>query len=332
MKILKHYLESFFTIEEQQQVQITCNTKYKDSEISDWLEAEYNFKSLLPYCNNLNSFYIRMADSCSFFIYKLFKKYTDENTFVIGVCEHPVIQENLKSVKNGLILHYDTVKYLDIESILNRFKESGCKKIFLYITGILETHILPFTFCTKLKDTLVKQEIEHFMVLDDVQSMFLIPKDYSIFDCVLFTCHSLLPNFDTGILLSKTQEEFGYCDAVILNKYLASLKIILTKLDKLNLFNILLQQYYAEELVYENLFDIPKSCSQTNFYIQIKNNIHNKLINKYKKDLETYYIILAENTITIKGINFILQDPTKAMEGLAVLKNVLQKCIKLNIE
>jgi hypothetical protein len=40
-------------------------------------------------------------------------------------------------------------------------------------------------------------------MIDDVHGMFLIPRDYSIFDYILYTAHSLIPNYEMGFLISK---------------------------------------------------------------------------------------------------------------------------------
>ena len=328
-KLIKQYLESFFTIDEKFIVKKAYNiSNYKISEVSEWLDAETRFKQLLPY-TDLNNFYIEIAESCSFFIKKLFENSITNDTFIISTTEHVTIQQCLSNITNKFILQYNTIKNFDINTILNQYEQSGCKRIVLYFTGIVETHVLPLEFCYKLKNILIDKGIEHIIILDDVQSMFLIPKDYTIFDYVLFTCHSLLPNFDSGILLSKTYENLGYQDAAVLNEYLYGLKIVLNKLDKLNLFNLLLQQYYAEELANEDLFDIPKNCIQNNFYLQLKTDLSYNILNKYSNELEVYGIRLGGNILMIRGINFIIQDPTKAMEGLNRLKSILQKCIKL---
>lgn len=327
-KLLKSYLENFFTSNEKQAISISCNNQYKNSEASEWLDAENRFKKLLN-CGDLNDFYLEIADSCSFFINKLFNKYVDDNTFVIGAIEHSTIQNNLNNSNNRLVLHYDTVQKFDIDTIIKKYKESNCNKILIYITGILEMRILPISFCMKLKQALTEENIEHIMILDDVQSMFLMPKEYNVFDHVLFTCHSLLPNFDSGIMLSKKIESLGYQDAKVLNEYLDALEVFLSKRDKLYLFTFMLQQYYAEEISNSEVFSVPMNTSYTNFYLQLKNTTVCNIISKHMENLNKYGIDLGETILTIRGPNFILQDPEYSIEGLVKLKKILQKCIKL---
>jgi hypothetical protein len=327
--LLSKYFESFFDNSDQYFKYIEdFGNIYKESEVSDWLDEENRFKIFLPY-GNLQGFYIELAENCSFFIKKIFDKYVDDNTFVVGSYVHSTINEKLDTTVKRYSLTYNDTKTLDIDKILNKYKESGCKKIFLYGAGILESNIVPQSFYIKLKERLVKENIEHIFVLDDVQSMFIIPRDYSIFNYVLFTCHSLIPNFDSGIMLSKEYEGFGYHDADMLRNFLNSLQIILTKRDKLALFNVLMQQYYAEELASIDFFDLPKNPTLNIFYICIKDEVVKKIILKYEEELKSYGITISGNIITIRE-NYILKFESKyILEGLKKLKNILQKAIKL---
>lgn len=327
-KVLESYFENFFTPFEKQHFLTMGNIPQKNSEVSEWSLAEDRFKQDLN-CPGLNNFYLYLAKSASMFIDDLFNNLVDDHTFVVAANEHTTIYKNLTNTKYRL-LHYNTIQNFDIESIIDSYKHSGCNKLFVYITSILEMQIVPMAFYNKLKECLVNIGIEHVIVLDDVHSMFLIPKDYDIFDYVLFTGHALLPGFEAGFLLSKDSKPWGCSDAMILNQYLDSLEILLKKRDKLYLFTTLLQQYYAEELSNTMMFKIPKNTSFSNFYLQINQpNLYN-IIERYIPELALYGIHAEENLITIRGPNFVSYDPSYSIEGLVKLKNLLQKCIKLN--
>jgi len=46
-------------------------------------------------------------------------------------------------------------------------------------------------------------QIKPICVLDDVQEMFIINRDYSQFDYIVGTIHAIIPRYDTGILIYK---------------------------------------------------------------------------------------------------------------------------------
>ena len=130
--LLQQYFESFFNNDAEKFLfNIECdNTKYTNSEVSDWLEIENQFKELL-HCDSLNNYFLEIAETGSFFIRKLFDKYVDNNTFVVGSEEHSVIRESMNNSQNILKLTYNIVKRFDIDSIIQRYKQSGCNKIFI---------------------------------------------------------------------------------------------------------------------------------------------------------------------------------------------------------
>lgn len=58
--------------------------------------------------------------------------------------------------------------------------------------------------------------------------MFITPRDYRIFDYVLYTAHSLVTEYDMGILISK-EHKFGKLALNWGEEYLKRLDIVLNK-------------------------------------------------------------------------------------------------------
>ena len=191
--MFQQYFSSYFNSDnERKQFMTELNYEdeynYRNSEEYQWSETEETFKSLLPY-GNLKDFHIEIHKNATSFINQIYTKYIDNDTFVVSILEHDSIKNNVKKVENNFT------------------------KMFLYVAGIVESNIIPQAYYNKLKDRLIKENIPHHFVLDDVQSMFIVPRDYSIFDKVIFTCHSLIPHYNSGILLTKIDEHMGFKDS-----------------------------------------------------------------------------------------------------------------------
>lgn len=327
--MLKQYLDSFFDNDIQKAAfRVTCHDIYSDSEFSEWVEAENRFKSLLPY-GNLDNFYIEINERASNFIKKIFEEYVDTDTFVVGAIEHTAIQSCMSNILNKLSLTWDIIKKYNIDIIIDQFKQSNCKKIFVYGTSILNFQIVPQSFYAKLKERLSEENIEHVIVLDDVQGMFIVPRDYNVFDDIIFTCHALIPNYDSGILLSKQYKHFGYTDAEKLNKFMDALEISLDKKDKLLSFNLVMKQYFAEELMNDDLFHIPEFCSLNTFCFTYDDRIKSVLL-RYKDSLSGESGIEIEDKSVVIRASFLLRfDTEQILTELRGLKKALQKCIKL---
>lgn len=335
MNSFSQYFHEFFTPAEKALFMRELNYggkfyTYINSAETDWDIAAARFKQLLPY-GNIDSFYVEINKNATSIIDQLFNNYVQDNTFVISVLEHGSIINNVNKTKNHIVLTYDIIKAFDIDKLITAYNNSGCANLFIYGAGIIESNIIPQSFYLSLKNRLVEEGIPHFFVLDDVQGMFVVPRDYQIFDCITFTCHSLIPHYNSGIVLSKKKENLGYCDAKPLNDFLDILiPIVINKKDKLYLFKFFIEQHLAEELFNTDVFYTPKDVSWNMFYLCIRDEIFiRKIIDKYKDELAKYWINFYENTFMIKA-NFILQlKPEEIIKGFMLLKQVLQKCIRL---
>jgi len=322
---VRNYFDSFFTPEERKSF-ITFYYNSIQDFAQDWTTIENEYKKLI----NVDNFNMVVADNASYFIEKLFNKHVDKDTFVIGSLVHSTVINEMNKVDNKYILSYNDIKTLDINKLISKYKESNCKKLFIYLPSMVEQQLLLQLFCERLKEELVNQNIDHIIVLDDVATMFIIPKDYNIFDYVIFTCHSLIPNFNFGLLFYKSNIniDFGYKDYLAAYCFINYLKKFLSKSDKILIFNIILQQYYTEELS-NNIFKLSSFTTPNIFYIMLTDNKLNNIMDKYKEELRVYNIDYDNGIIIIRCSHLLNQDVDNIIKGLEKLKQILQKCIKL---
>lgn len=328
--IFFNYLSSFFNKEEKSLFTTYLNNyDYYNSDLEEWNKSETLFKSLLPF-GNLNNFNIEINKNASIFINQLFSKYVDNNTFLLGILEQPTIVDNVNKVQNKFILTADIINSFNINKIIQEYKNSNCNKLFIYAAGIIDAGIVPQEFYNELNKKLIEENIKYTFVLDDVQGMFLVPRDYSIFDYIIFTCHSLIPYYGSGILLSKTKENMGYQDSKILNNFINILQHTFIKhKNNFYIYKFMMEQYFIKEIQYKDLFTIPNNLPWNTFILNIKNEFIKNILNKYKDELFKYNIEIYDKAIIIKSTFLLSLDYNIIIEGLEKLKQILQKCIKL---
>lgn len=327
------YFSTFFDNKEEKQNAYNNNKKIdpnKTIKTKDWEKIVKSYKQLLPY-SNLEEYNMEIGESGSFFIHKLFDKYVDNDTFVISTYEeHDTTQIHLSKIKNKMIIGvHEEIKKLNIDKIYSEFKKSGCKKIFLYIVGTSLTsgQIASQLFFYKLKEKLINKNIEHIFVLDDVHGMFITPRDYSVFDAILYTAHSWVKNFEMGLLFHKLDNCFGLYDYEYAKIYLEKLKIFISKFEKVRQFKTIMIQYFAEELSKPETFEIYDNTTQHIFTLQT----HDLSFTQRDYDeLEKYYIKVSEfniknNFVRIRFQELISLDPLTALEGLKKVKKILKR-------
>lgn len=331
--MLDLYFKHFFNNYHEKELFLAnspCDYIYKNIEQSEWFKIEQAYKKLLPY-GNLDNFNIEINKNASTIINQLFNEYVDDNTLVVSLSEHTTLMNNIDKIKpeNCIKLDYKIIENFNIDLIIQQYKNNNNHSIFVYGAGIIQSKIVSNSFYLALKDRLVKENIKHYIALDDIHGMFIIPRDYSIFDSVIFTCHAILPNYSIGVFLSKQPENFGFRDNV-LEQFIGIVKhIVIPKLNKFFLFNFMVEQYLSEELKEQSIFYKPKNAPWHTFCVSIDRDLYEKIVVKYKQELAKYSIGFYDNILTIR-LNFILElDYETRMEGFKKLKEVLQKCIKL---
>ncbi len=200
-------------------------------------QKEYSLiKNRLTFSNSDNK-YISFDSCATNIIDGLFKEYVDDDTLVLTTdSEHDSVIKNIKKCSN--------TDYVIKNFSLNKEALEKCKhfkKVFVYTigtycaTGLIVSDI----FFEEIKKFLVKNKIDHIFILDAVQEMFLLPRDYSMFDYVIGTAHALIPNYNMGILLSREKFERYPSDGV-----LSEFDYLLSLLPDLSNFNNLMRMNF----------------------------------------------------------------------------------------
>ena len=345
-KLIKWYIDEYQPFSDYEKFVLESpETNFKREEFGyehpSIRHEEYDrYFKLMPFCNiSSENQRIEVADNGSYFIRELFRRYIYDNTFVLSsTCEHDTTRECLSTVKHKLELYIKEIRSLNIDYIIEKYKESGCNQFVMYMVGtsISSGEIIPQEFFERLKHRLEELNIPHVLILDDVHGMFMTPRDYSIFNFVLYTAHSLVCDYNMGMLISGSRGyvPIGFYDWLGLDEYYTRLDIILKRKDKLRLFKQVLSQYFAEELADTEFFGLHEFTSQHIFSLKTFNL---KFTQKQWDKLNEYKIRLGEgdwyqNFARIRFQEFIRQDSDKMIEGLELLKKTLRICRQVYLE
>ena len=288
----------------------------------------------MPFCNiSADDRVLSFDESGTAFIDAIFKKEVDDDTLVISTnYEHSSVQKQLSVTKNKMLLTSDgDIRAYNIAPIVNEAKKY--KKVFVYIIGTqLSTgEITPQLFYERLKEEFDKNGIQHKIMIDDVHGMFIVPRDYRIFDYILYTAHSLVTEYDMGILVSK--EYVSGKKAYNWGKeYLEKLDIVFAKKRKMLQFKNTMIQYFSEYLSHMDLFRLFTFTSDHIFAVETTGINWTK--EQWEK-LDSYKIRVSEhpmlkNWIRIRYQEFSRLTPDKAVEGLHYLCKLLDRAIMLN--
>lgn len=139
----------------------------------------------------------------------LFDRYSDWSV-ISTKNEHSSVNRRLNDLEDKYLLDFPTeIEHLDLTRVEQWLGNKT--KIFVYIIG---TQISSGTrtnqhLFIKLKALLASKGIQCVFVLDACQELFLVPRDLSIFDYIVYTCHSLLMYYNMGILITSKTTELG---------------------------------------------------------------------------------------------------------------------------
>lgn len=300
---------------------ITKQTKY-----DSFAELEEDWFSLLPGSNiTLGDKKLTFGESATWFIDSLFKMHVDDKTLVItSSLEHPSVQENCKKVKNYLTIPYDEIQNLNINRFVEKLNGGNYNKVFVYIIGtcISSGEITSQSFYIKLKEYCKSKKIRVILTVDDVHGMFWVPRDYSIFDYIIYTCHACVDEYDMGVLLSK-DGDLGEQDLFKGTEYLERLKIILKRKDKAYLLYYILQNYFEELLTLPG-YKLAERGSRHLFSIKVNNC---KSAEWLEEKMKEYSIRLESSQ---EALNYILlrtgwfiRDPERLIPGLQQLEKYM---------
>lgn len=201
-----------------------------------------------------NNFVVRMAKQATLLINDLFEHYVDDDTLVISSdFEHPSVVANLEKCQNVIKLKMhgecDCCSPTLVNSLVERAK--AYKRVFIYIIGMTNdaSKQSNMEFHRLLKIELVKHNIPHTYVYDDVQGAFYLPRDYSIFDFVIVTGHAPVYHYSLGFLLCREDLQKDYIPGTFaksaLAQYVLPLDIVLKRRHKVLMFDSVIRAYFC---------------------------------------------------------------------------------------
>lgn len=279
----------------------------------------------MPFSNlSADKYKITFADTATEMIDEIFKQNVDDETLVIySNVEHPSVFNNVKKCKNILELDYEkeifTLNLTRIKNVLHKYK-----KFFVYIIGTVVSsgEITPQAFYLQIKQLLEENEKKLTLIIDDVHGMFFVPRDYSIFDYIIYTAHACINQYDMGILISKT----GNIGQRIINDgsdYLKMLDVILKRKTKIYQFYLVMEQYFEEYLANSNFELLARN---TPHLFSIKTS-QLRYVKKINDKLDTYEIRLESDKQTINYLLFrnarFIKKPELLLPGLKELEKYL---------
>lgn len=335
---IAQFIDSLFTLEEKKLLQNDNNiylNSFTTDRGKDWNDITQSFKALLPYAN-LDNYQLYVDLSCSSFIKELFNKnVNDDSTFVISTTNEFSFTVNcLNRIKNKKLLSYEEIKTLNITPIIEKIKASKSSSVFIYMVGTIPStgQIVPQMFFENLINELKNINIPYKIALDDVHGMFLIPRNYSIFDYILYTTHSYIPNFNMGMMWSKTEESFGLYNEKRALDFYNKLQIYLSKIDKIRLFQVFLTEYFSSELSTKYL-DLFTNTALHFFALRIKDlSIKDECVEQLAKncvwvDKPNKQYGDISNFISFKLQDFMLEDSSYLLNSLKLCKLMLKKVL-----
>jgi len=305
-------------------------TSFNTEEIKFESKEKYNnlllqyFKKM-PACNlNIENSTIRFDESATNLINALFSEYVDKDTLVVSsILEHPSVNMNLDKIDNKILLDEYDVKTLNIKNIQKEILKY--KKVFVYIIGthVKDGYTTAQDLYLEIRKFCNNHNIKSTIVIDSVQEMFLIPRDYSIFDYVIGTAHAIIRNFDMGILIiNNKNKEFGKPIYNWANTYLKMLELITAKREKLYQFRNIMTQYYFP-IISKKHFKVEDDANGANYFFHMTDEL-GQLNPDLRTRLKKYEIESDDNRILrFRGTTY-LQKPELLLQGIKFLNMLLE--------
>ena len=248
----------------------------------------------------------------------LFKTYVDDDTLVVTTgSEHHSVRNNLKNCKHVLdfVIHGQPKK-IDIIKEIRPFK-----KVFVYMIAMSvgDDHYLNNCIVEYLKTVLEEQHKEYTIVLDAVQELFLLPRDYSIYDHIVGTAHALIPNYNMGMLFSK--ELSVEHNSTWLKGFNDRLELMLNHRGLLYQFNNVMTQYFSKYTVFDS--ELSDTSNAPFVYNLVDSKKRLSGINEFDDDKGA--LIPADYTpVTFRACPFIVL-PEKFFDKVHAIEYVLDE-------
>ena len=330
--------ERFYN-EELEAVNNKCPHNDMKVDKKTWECYETMLRNMVPYGNTLENHQLYVEKSATGFINYLFDKYVDDNTLLItSVVEHDAVKEAIDRIgrkdKDHVIFHYyNGIDSLNLSQVKEAVMNKTYKKAFLYIIGtqITTGEITPQKFYEKVISYLKSKGIEVISVIDDVHGLFLVPRDYSIFDYVISTAHALIRRWDMGLMWSKTKETYGEKYWNWLWIYIGALNLMLKRQVKLSYFSQVMKEEFIDYLnkpyislitdSVPHIFSLkidcpPRIAYNQEFYEKCKDNEVRLESGNYEKDSSFY--------IRLRGSQY-MTFPEMAEKGIDLIHQLLNK-------
>ena len=331
---IKDYIDNFY-----EQSDLLQLTKYTPVNIKD--DTVYNDSEYLSICNHVlvllknsnltNKYRIEIDKSCTDLIKNLFKTYTDENTFIVTSSHDHQATTNMLGDKKKYIVNLFRLQNKEerpkiFQEIIAAFRESGCKSLFCIMVGTTPQSaiVIDQAFFIELKHLFIRNNIPHLMFLDDCQGIFVMERNYEVFDGFLATGHvlsCLFPNI--GLLFTKLSQRIGYINKQTLANLYNKLEIIDKYKDKANCFNQLMSEYFVNNTTFTQY----KNEAPHQFALSLRNTINNpKYDSKFiKYGIRFNPIDCEDNFVRLRYHEVLIQDSDTFLKGLQELKTHLHK-------
>jgi len=299
----------------------------------DW-DLDQQLIDRCPFNNLQGDFTVSISKCATDIINWLFDTFVEEDTLVVSSKdEHESTRANFKKCNNLYLVDTLRMRHSDVSGIIQESKKY--KKVFIYIIGthISSGEVTPNSFFINLKKELFKNKIQHIMVLDDVQGMYLVPRDYSIFDYIVGTAHSLVIHFNAGILIYRKGLPSCGIDRCLnpLDKYLNCLDIVLSRRKKLFQFQSVMAEVCQKWISLEDKFK-RSEYSVPNVFSMVTNQSgftleHHEIFRKHYIHLDGADVSNYKNiTIRFRAQEF-LAESSMLLDGLDKLDILLEEIL-----
>lgn len=315
---------------------ILVNSKRKDiAPCSDDVSSiTQKVVDLLLYPNITSDDYtISINSSLTSIINEIFEKNSDNNTFIISTDkEHFSSSKPIEKHPHKYILsHENEIRKNNITQALMAAEDY--EKVLVFIIGTQKGtgEITPQEPIDTLIKSLKANGKEVIAVSDDVHSWFFTPRNYTHYDYILHTAHSLPTFYDMGVCIHrKNVPEVGVKNIECIMDWLDVLAVMLKRKEKILMFQKVITES-AFGLFAKYNVDFVKYCNTNFFTIKIPHAANQFITEEEIKnmgELHFYYERVGHTGehayISARGQQFIV-EPEKLMPGLRCLGNMLDK-------
>ena len=335
--IKQWYEENKFTEEERELIKKVDSYEQTTKGVTEeWFDREIT-TPLFKFCPSSNittDDYTVRFDLCATNIIKQLSTHFDQEDTLIVTSnnEHINVQNAFSDAKNLYVINADEV--------IHKFKTAEliaeCKKwknVFFYVIGteLSRGKIAPNPWFKHIRKEL--SGINLTICLDDVQGMYLVPRDYSLFDYVIGTAHSLITPFDLGICFQrKSGVMFGEMYYDTATEYLEVLSMFIKKRYAIESFSAMMQQAFSTYMAQEHTFTFTQSSPHIFsigfgdsfgkvFFVESEVGVFER---KYLMHIEGVRKDCKEHYIRFRGQEFLIHY-NELVKGMKALEYIIKE-------